>query len=82
MPLALRSDHGVETTLLAGTQYLLASEAHKLRLRRNRRETTRSHSPRATDPAIVEFNESGDHNEMEFADCFCWKANSHECAAP
>lgn len=72
MPLALRSDHGVETTLLAGTQYLLASEAYKLRLRQNRREITRFHSPRAVDPAISESNVEGDDNELEFADCFIY----------
>jgi len=70
MPLALRSDHGVETTLLAGAQYLLSSEAHKVRYRQNRREITRAHPPQAVDPAIAAFNT--EDNDLEFEDCFIY----------
>ena len=84
MPLALRSDYGVETTLLAGAHYLLSSEADSLRQRKNRREVTRAQPPQSMDPALDRFpkNEGGDGGDgddeasnrerLEFEDCYIY----------
>jgi hypothetical protein len=73
MPLALRSDYGVETTLLAGTHYYLSSEAYRLRSRQNRRELTRNPPAQTTDHDVFEFtSEDNDPETLEFEDCFIY----------